>query len=192
MWWDASGGDDFEAFVPLLARGARIIAMAGMQATPRLPVGQLYTRDASVLGFAISNASAADLAEAAKAINQMLAAGRLKGESVRRSTSPRRLPPTTPSKPVTCADGSSSCRDDGPRGPQPVHGFDGIVRMRRVHRDRDGSEDHSQAQTPAMRCGPAPGMLTGTEAAIGDSSVAQFGDFEDMEVDRAAETKAMS
>ncbi|WP_216629694.1 NADPH:quinone reductase [Brevibacterium renqingii] len=81
VWWDPSGDDDFDRSVPLLAHGARIIAMAGMQATPRLPLGQLYTRDASVLGFAISNASAADLAEAAQAINQMLATGRLRGRT---------------------------------------------------------------------------------------------------------------
>lgn len=79
VWWDASGDDDFEKSVPLLAHGARVIVMAGMQSSPRVPINQLYTRDASVLGFAISNASAADLAEAAKVINQMLATGRLKG-----------------------------------------------------------------------------------------------------------------
>lgn len=79
VWWDASGDDDFDRSVPLLAHGARVIAMAGMRSSPRVPIGQLYTRDASVLGFAISNASAADLADAAQAINQMLATGRLRG-----------------------------------------------------------------------------------------------------------------
>ena len=79
VWWDPSGAYDFDRSVPLLAQGARVIAMAGMQAAPRLPLGQLYTRDASVLGFAISNASAADLAEAAQAINGMFATGRLRG-----------------------------------------------------------------------------------------------------------------
>lgn len=79
VWWDASGDDNFEGSVPLLAHGARVIVMAGMESSPRVPIGQLYTRDASVLGFAISNASAADLAEAAKAINQLLATGVLRG-----------------------------------------------------------------------------------------------------------------
>ena len=79
VWWDPSGSYDFDRCVPLLAQGGRVIAMAGMQAAPRLPIGDLYTRDASVLGFAISNASAADLAEAAQAINRMLATGRLRG-----------------------------------------------------------------------------------------------------------------
>ncbi|SMY04347.1 NADPH:quinone reductase [Brevibacterium aurantiacum] len=76
--WDPKGDDDFDRSVPLLAHGARVIVMAGMQSSPRMPIGKIYTRDASVLGFAISNASAADLAEAATAINHMLAAGRLK------------------------------------------------------------------------------------------------------------------
>ncbi|SMX93924.1 MULTISPECIES: NADPH:quinone reductase [unclassified Brevibacterium] len=79
VWWDASGDDNFEGSVPLLAHGARVIVMAGMESSPRVPIGQLYTRDASVLGFAISNASAADLAEAAKVINQLLATGVLRG-----------------------------------------------------------------------------------------------------------------
>lgn len=78
VWWDPSGSYDFDRSVPLLAQGARVIAMAGMQAAPRLPIGQLYTRDASVLGFAISNASAADLAEEAEA-HRALEAGGVRG-----------------------------------------------------------------------------------------------------------------
>ena len=78
VWWDPNGGDDFDRSVPLLATGARVIVMAGMQSSPRIPIGKLYTRDASLLGFAISNASSADLAEAATTLNHMLAARRLK------------------------------------------------------------------------------------------------------------------
>lgn len=50
---------------------------AGLQANVALPVGDLYTRDASLRGFAISNASVADLAAAAAFINQRLVAGNL-------------------------------------------------------------------------------------------------------------------
>jgi NADPH:quinone reductase-like Zn-dependent oxidoreductase len=78
VWWDPNGDDDFDRSVPLLAQSARVIAMAGMQSAPRLPIGKLYTRDAGVLGFAISNASSADLAEAATTINHMLATERFK------------------------------------------------------------------------------------------------------------------
>lgn len=78
IWWDTSGHYDFEATLPLLKQGARIMAMAGMDATPRLPVGQLYTRDIRVCGFAMSNATVTDLAEAAKVINALLQDGRLR------------------------------------------------------------------------------------------------------------------
>lgn len=79
VWWDCSGHHHFEHVLPLLAPRARVLVTAGLQgAQPALPVGALYTRDARLLGFAISNASAADLAAAAQAINRMLAAGALK------------------------------------------------------------------------------------------------------------------
>lgn len=74
---DTSGRHDFDGSVPLLARGGRLIVMAALDARPPLPVGALYTNDVSVRGFVISNASVADLAAAAAAINQLLATGRL-------------------------------------------------------------------------------------------------------------------
>lgn len=77
VWWDTSGHHDFEVTLPFLRRGARVIMMAGMSAAPALPIGALYTRDARLLGFAISNASVTDLAEAARVINTLLSAGRL-------------------------------------------------------------------------------------------------------------------
>jgi len=47
--------------------------------TATLPTRELYQKDASVLGFVISNASIADLADAAGAINALLAERRLRG-----------------------------------------------------------------------------------------------------------------
>lgn len=78
VWWDPNGGENFGRVIPLLAPRARMIVMAGMQAEPQVPIGQLYTRDASIHGFAISNASVSDLAQAAVTINHMLAMGTLK------------------------------------------------------------------------------------------------------------------
>ncbi|WP_236648516.1 MULTISPECIES: hypothetical protein [Micromonospora] len=69
---------------PALKRGGRTIALAGMAARPVLPMGAPYTRDASIRGFVISKASAADLAEAAAVINDLLATNRL----VSRTTGP--------------------------------------------------------------------------------------------------------
>ncbi|WP_440070487.1 NADPH:quinone reductase [Streptosporangium sp. OZ121] len=77
VFWDNAGRHHLERTVPLLARGGRMIILAGLGATPVLPVGQLYTRDASLRGFAISNATVAELATAATAINHLLARGTL-------------------------------------------------------------------------------------------------------------------
>lgn len=79
IWWDASGHNHFARCLPLLNHRARIVLMSGLQgAHAELPVGQLYTRDITLCGFAISNASVADLAEAAQAINRLLADGKLR------------------------------------------------------------------------------------------------------------------
>ncbi|WP_431902786.1 NADPH:quinone reductase [Nonomuraea sp. bgisy101] len=77
VFWDNSGRHHLEQTVPLLALGGRMIIMAGLAAAPVLPVGQLYTRDASLRGFVISNATVPELAAAATAINHLLARGTL-------------------------------------------------------------------------------------------------------------------
>lgn len=77
VFWDNAGRYHLEQTVPLLALGGRMIIMAGLGATPALPVGELYTRDASLRGFAISNATVAELTAAATAINPLLARGAL-------------------------------------------------------------------------------------------------------------------
>jgi NADPH:quinone reductase-like Zn-dependent oxidoreductase len=74
---DTSGHHDFDASLPLLAGGGRLVLMAAMSARPTLPVGAVYTRDISLRGFVISNASVADLATAARTINTLLDAHRL-------------------------------------------------------------------------------------------------------------------
>lgn len=77
IWWDASGHHDFGACLPLVRPGGAVVVMAGMGASPVLPVGALYTRDLSLHGFAISNASVDDLAGSARLVNELLAQGRL-------------------------------------------------------------------------------------------------------------------
>jgi NADPH:quinone reductase-like Zn-dependent oxidoreductase len=78
VWWDASGRHQFELILPMLRHGGRVALMAGLLVRPVLPVGMLFTRDASVRGFALSSASAADLALAATMVNSMLEDGRLR------------------------------------------------------------------------------------------------------------------
>jgi NADPH:quinone reductase-like Zn-dependent oxidoreductase len=76
--WNTSGHDDLEQEIGLLARGGRLILMAGMRQRPTLPVGPFYTKGASALGFTMSSATVEQLAGAARAINALLAADKLK------------------------------------------------------------------------------------------------------------------
>lgn len=79
VWWDNSGRHRFADCLPMMRLGGRAIVMAGLAGeSSSLPVGAMYTRDVSLVGFAISNASVADLSAAAATVNRLLAAGRLK------------------------------------------------------------------------------------------------------------------
>lgn len=73
---DTSGRNDLETAVELAAPRGRIVVLSGPASVPVLPAGKLYMRDASVRGFAISNATVDELARAARTVNTMLA-GRL-------------------------------------------------------------------------------------------------------------------
>lgn len=75
--WDTSGHHDLDAAAGLVARGGRIVLSAGKESRPELPAGSLYTADVTLVGFAMSNASVADLAAAAAVINRRLADGTL-------------------------------------------------------------------------------------------------------------------
>ncbi|WP_020665967.1 NADPH:quinone reductase [Amycolatopsis nigrescens] len=79
---DTSGRNDLEQAVGLLAFRGRIVLLAGAGSRPVLPAGPLYTQDRSILGFAISNATSTELAEAARAINRLLSAGLLRPRKV--------------------------------------------------------------------------------------------------------------
>lgn len=74
---DTSGRHDLDLALDLIALRGRVLVMAGLSSRPELPVGTLYTRDARVIGFAISNARVADLADAARRINQLVSDGSL-------------------------------------------------------------------------------------------------------------------
>ena len=76
--WDTTRRPDFERAVPLLAHRGRIILMAGLDAHPSFPVGAFYTRDCSMHGFAVTNASEEELRGSAEIINRWLAASRLR------------------------------------------------------------------------------------------------------------------
>jgi NADPH:quinone reductase-like Zn-dependent oxidoreductase len=78
VYLDTSGHHNFDAIVPLLGHGARIVLMAALDARPVLPVGAVYTRDISLHGFVISKASVSELAAAAQLINRLLPQGILR------------------------------------------------------------------------------------------------------------------
>jgi NADPH2:quinone reductase len=80
VYWDTTREPDFERSVPLLKHRGRIILMAGLNAHPPFPVGAFYTKDCSMHGFAITNATPEELRDAADQINRLLAAGALKAK----------------------------------------------------------------------------------------------------------------
>ncbi|MFC7885818.1 NADPH:quinone reductase [Streptomyces sp. NPDC057376] len=70
---DTSGHAVLADSVEALAHGGRLVAMVGLGGgATELPVGRLYTRDASIVGFAISNATTSDLADAADGVLRLL------------------------------------------------------------------------------------------------------------------------
>jgi len=78
LYLDTSGSNDLGTAVDLLRQRGRIVLLAGRESRPVLPAWDLYTKDATVTGFVISQATTAELAEAARAVNHLLAAGRLR------------------------------------------------------------------------------------------------------------------
>lgn len=77
VYWDTTTKPDFERAVPLLAQRGRIILMAGLNAHPSFPVGAFYTKDCSMRGFAITNATVDELKNCAAAINEWLGVRKL-------------------------------------------------------------------------------------------------------------------
>jgi NADPH:quinone reductase-like Zn-dependent oxidoreductase len=77
LYVDTSGHLDLPGAIDLLALGGRIMLLAGGGQRLTLPAGPLYTHDRRILGFAISRATTAELAEAAAVLNDRLAAGDL-------------------------------------------------------------------------------------------------------------------
>lgn len=82
LYVDTAAQNDLTTAVGLLAGRGRIVLLSGMHTRPVLPVGPLYVKDASVIGFAISQASVGELAEAAGEINLLLAGGVLRPRGV--------------------------------------------------------------------------------------------------------------
>lgn len=78
VFFETSRHYDFTQTLPLLARGGRFVLITGLGPPASVPLEQLYLRDASLRGFTISTASATDLREAARAINDGISRGLLR------------------------------------------------------------------------------------------------------------------
>jgi NADPH2:quinone reductase len=78
VWWETLREPDFERTFSLLAMRGRMVVMAGRDARPVFPVGPFYTRDCSVHGFAMFNASPREFRAAAMDLSAWVAEGKLK------------------------------------------------------------------------------------------------------------------
>lgn len=78
LWWETLRAPDLPRIVERLAMRGRLILMAGREAQATLPVGPFYTRDCSILGFAMFNAPAEEQQVAAEAINGWMRSGQLR------------------------------------------------------------------------------------------------------------------
>ena len=77
VWWETSRSPDFDTALGAMARGGRMILMAGRDARPEFPVGPFYANSLKLMGFVMFMAPAEAQARAAADINRWLAAGKL-------------------------------------------------------------------------------------------------------------------
>lgn len=73
--WDTSGHHDGEFIAAVTAPGGRVLITAAAAASTPLPLGRLYTKDVSLIGFVMSHASADQLARAEKGLAPVLEPG---------------------------------------------------------------------------------------------------------------------
>lgn len=77
VWFDTSGRIDLELAVEVLADRGAVVLVAGRPEPAALPITPFYLRSLRLLGFVITTAPAAELADAARVVSAHLAAGRL-------------------------------------------------------------------------------------------------------------------
>lgn len=78
VWWETSREANFDLAIGALAARGRMILMAGREARPPFPVGPFYVKGCSLHGFAMFQATPAEQARCADAINRWMAAGKLR------------------------------------------------------------------------------------------------------------------
>lgn len=78
VWFETQRDPSFETILPLMKLRGRVVIIAGRASKPALPFGMFYTKDLSIRGMAMFNASTAEQRVCADDINRWLAAGKLK------------------------------------------------------------------------------------------------------------------
>lgn len=78
VWYETQPPTNLDQTIEMTAQRGRIVLMAGRKARPELPNGPLYVKGQSLLGFAMFNYTAAELAECAQDLNRLASAGQLK------------------------------------------------------------------------------------------------------------------
>ncbi|QDT18052.1 NADPH:quinone reductase [Alienimonas californiensis] len=68
VWLEGHRDPDLHAAIPLMRQGGAIVLFAGRSSEPCFPLGALYTRDISLRGFAMFNATAEELQTAAAGV----------------------------------------------------------------------------------------------------------------------------
>jgi NADPH2:quinone reductase len=76
VWFETLREPTLERTISMMAMGGRIVLMAGRQARPDFPLGAFYTRDLSLVGFAMFNATAAEQQQAGAGLNAFFACGK--------------------------------------------------------------------------------------------------------------------
>ncbi|HTR40616.1 MAG TPA: NADPH:quinone reductase [Pseudomonadales bacterium] len=83
VWWETTRQVDFDLAISNLTPQGRMIVMAGRDARPEFPVGPFYGKNCTLYGFIILSCPAEDLRAAGEAINEWMAAGKLKAQIAR-------------------------------------------------------------------------------------------------------------
>lgn len=86
LWWDTSGKMPLAEAFDALAPGGRIVVTASDTETTDLPIQSLFFTNHTVHGFALPNESVATLADAARVMNSLMAAGQFEGRVDQRLT----------------------------------------------------------------------------------------------------------
>lgn len=71
VWFETQREPTLERTIGMMAPRGRIIVMAGRQARPEFPLGAFYTKDLSLMGFAMFNASPDEQRECGQAMNDL-------------------------------------------------------------------------------------------------------------------------